>query len=416
MAISDISFWRASMFGEKDLRQVLYGELTRMKKEVQSWLADDLLRTSQTEIVDHLVQKYSVPCPVLDREGIQQLPVGEEIVVVPDIAGRPHERQLTVLQIAVPFHGEARVFLLKPSRHSMRDWYTTVAENELRIRWSGPPGDIDAARRRFEEELEAVEKHLGWARELIDPHNAELGALSIRLLAERRAKLLADRGMEAALGFPVRQRQGAPLHAVPVNRPRITPRPRPDGSGPYRPEPELSVGDYEAAIRVIVLFRNGLERSLPTAAKMGEEDIRNQLLFTLNTHFEGQAAGEVFNGHGKTDILIRVDDRNIFIADCKNWKGPKAITKALDEQLLGRYLVWRDSKAALLLFIREGNPGEVIRKAADCIGRHPLCKEKLPSKEDGRHDFVFASAQDDGREIRLAFLPFVLPSAPPSGP
>jgi hypothetical protein len=40
---------------------------------------------------------------------------------------------------------------------------------------------------------------------------------------------------------------------------------------------------------------------------MGEE-IRNLLLIGLNSHFEGQAAGEVFNNTGKTDILIPVLD------------------------------------------------------------------------------------------------------------
>jgi hypothetical protein len=41
---------------------------------------------------------------------------------------------------------------------------------------------------------------------------------------------------------------------------------------------------------------------------MGEEEIRNLLLIGLNSHFEGQAAGEVFNNTGKTDILTRVLD------------------------------------------------------------------------------------------------------------
>ena len=37
----------------------------------------------------------------------------------------------------------------------------------------------------------------------------------------------------------------------------------------------------------------------------------------LNAQFEGKAAGEVFNGQGKTDILIREGGRNAFIAECK---------------------------------------------------------------------------------------------------
>jgi hypothetical protein len=35
------------------------------------------------------------------------------------------------------------------------------------------------------------------------------------------------------------------------------------------------------------------------------------------TQFEGKAAGEVFNCTGKTDILVREGDRNVFIGECK---------------------------------------------------------------------------------------------------
>lgn len=412
MAIRDMSFWRPTLFGEADLSQVLHNEMVALKKGVFDWPAETFLRTSQTEMVDYFVDRHSVAVPQLDRGGIQQLPVDETTTFVEDIAGRAHERRLTVLRIAVPFEGEHRVFMFRPRCWTMRDWYTTVAEDELQISWIGASGDITAARKRFEEELDQIAKHLAWAKELIDPHNAGLRDAAEQLITGRRDKLLADRDMEAALGFPVRRRAGAPLHGVPVARRRITTRPRPQASGPFEPEPELLSADYEAALEIIGRFRNGLERSLPTAAKMGEEDIRNQLLFTLNTHFEGQAAGEVFNGRGKTDILIRAGDRNVFIAECKNWKGPKAITEALDEQLLGRYLVWRDTKAAFLLFIREGNPGEIIRKAAEEIGRHPQCVRRLPTEDEGRYDFVFRSVHDDGRDIRLAFLPFVIPSSP----
>ena len=39
---------------------------------------------------------------------------------------------------------------------------------------------------------------------------------------------------------------------------------------------------------------------------------------------EGQATGETFNAAGKTDILLRIDGKNVFIGECKFWKGPKA--------------------------------------------------------------------------------------------
>jgi hypothetical protein len=59
----------------------------------------------------------------------------------------------------------------------------------------------------------------------------------------------------------------------------------------------------------------------------------------------------VRSAQGKTDILIRIDGKNIFIAECKFWTGPKGFTETID-QLLG-YLSWRDTKAAIVMFNRK---------------------------------------------------------------
>lgn len=46
----------------------------------------------------------------------------------------------------------------------------------------------------------------------------------------------------------------------------------------------------------------------------------------------------------QTDILIRVEDKNIFIAECKFWAGAKLLCDTID-QLLG-YLSWRHKNGA----------------------------------------------------------------------
>ncbi len=407
-----MSFARGGLFGQRELREVLNAEMAGLQKAVLGWNAEELLQTPEADVVDYLVEKHFLTCPQLDRDGIHQLPVSETTVKFQDIAGRTIQRQATVMTIAVPFRGESRIFFLRPSRHRLRQWTTEVKENELHIRWSGETGAHEAARRYFDEELDDIERHLGWALAQVTPHNEQLRDLSSSLVQKRRAKLLSDRNMEEALGFPVRRRESSPVYATAINRRKIISRPRPEAKGPFKPEPVLALDDYEEVLKVIGHIRDGLERIPATAAKLGEEDIRNQILIGLNATFEGQAAGEVFNGNGKTDILVREDGRNIFIAECKIWSGPKAITDALDEQLL-RYLVWRDTKAAFLLFIKEGNPSEIIRKAAERIGEHPQCKRLLSSEENERHDFVFQSTNDSTREIRLAFIPFVLPGPTP---
>jgi hypothetical protein len=69
----------------------------------------------------------------------------------------------------------------------------------------------------------------------------------------------------------------------------------------------------------------------------------------LNGTYQGAATGETFVKEGKTDILVRIEDRHVFVGECKWWDGPKACAEAVDQLL--RYLPWRDEKGALVVFI-----------------------------------------------------------------
>jgi hypothetical protein len=75
--------------------------------------------------------------------------------------------------------------------------------------------------------------------------------------------------------------------------------------------------------------------------------------------------GETFNGAGKTDILIRVEDRNVFIDECKWWSGPAAVDQALDQ--LFPYATWRDTKLALIFFVANKDITTVIARARELI-------------------------------------------------
>ena len=59
-------------------------------------------------------------------------------------------------------------------------------------------------------------------------------------------------------------------------------------------------------------------------------------------------------------ILIREENKNVFIAECKFWHGQKAFGDAVD-QMLG-YLTWRDSKCALLIFNKTKDSNAVRQK------------------------------------------------------
>ena len=379
-------------------------------KAIDDWEPEQLLATAEADVIDYLTGKYSVACPVLDRAGIQQLPVSEETRSVPGMFSRePYEQRMTKIVLAIPFDGDADVFGFHASRLSSRPPRAQVRPGELRLTWIGDAAasqDSAAVKRYFDEEIRIIDEHLAWARSDIDRFNASLHSLVSAAVVKRRAKLLADRKLAADIGFPIRQRPDASQFSVPVARRKVEPR-RPTASGPFQPEPVLPETQYEQALAVLRNARNALERTPSMTSHLDEEKIRDLLLVLLNAQFEGAAAGEVFNAAGKTDILIRAEDRNVFIAECKIWKGPKTIRDALGQLL--SYLTWRDTKAALLLFVRTGEPTTIITKSIAEIEGHANYKRTRDAAEDGeRYDFVLHANGDPNREIRLAFLPFAL--------
>lgn len=138
-------------------------------------------------------------------------------------------------------------------------------------------------------------------------------------------------------------------------------------------------------------------------------------MFLLSTNYGAPGGSELFvggetlNGKGKTHILIRHQDRSAFIGECKFWHGQKKFGEAID-QLLG-YTVWRDTKAAIILFITRQNATATIDSAGECLERHRQCGQaKVPDDSASRRDYVFTSPHDDQCAISIALLPVVVPA------
>ncbi len=107
-----------------------------------------------------------------------------------------------------------------------------------------------------------------------------------------------------------------------------------------------------------------MEQSPGTYAQMGEEDRRQTIVATLNTHYAGRAAAEAFNVAGKTDILIRHDGRNLFICECKFWEGPAGFTETID-QLFSLHRLARHQAGDRDVRTREGTNGDSEEGQAD---------------------------------------------------
>ena len=122
---------------------------------------------------------------------------------------------------------------------------------------------------------------------------------------------------------------------------------------------------------------------------------------------QGQATGETFNYEGKTDILIRSNGKNIFIAECKYWDGPKKHAETID-QLLG-YVSWRDTKVAILVFNRNKNFSHVLETIPGVTKDHPNFKREVDQPSESVFRYVFAHRDDPNREMVFTVMAFDVP-------
>jgi hypothetical protein len=300
------------------------------------------------------------------------------------------------------------MFFIRPSTYDTLPPRAAVDENAVVLHIIIRNSEQDQVKNMLNRTLDDIERYLGWQRSTLDGFNANLAAEAKQAVEARKERLLRDRNLISGLGFAVKPRADATMtYAAPQVRRKIEPRLPPAPSTPFKPEPVLQEEHYQHILKVIDNMTVVMERSPTAFSAMGEEDIRQHYLVQLNGHFEGAATGETFNYQGKTDILIRVDGKNVFIAECKFWRGEKQFIETVDQIL--SYLSWRDTKAAIILFNRNKGFSQVLAKINEAMGAHPHRKQGPKKETETRFRYVFGNPSDHSREIILTVIAFDVP-------
>lgn len=103
-------------------------------------------------------------------------------------------------------------------------------------------------------------------------------------------------------------------------------------------------------------------------SKLAEEEIRDLLLGSLNTFFEGRATGETYSKMGKTDIRLILATDDILIVECKIWNGEKYLHDGIDQ--LFQYLTWRENFGIIIMFCKLKSFTEIVEKAKAVVRTH----------------------------------------------
>jgi hypothetical protein len=405
----DYLFCRVSIF------DALRSQTAALTKAVQALESNYLLNASEHDLISSLVAQFRLDVPVIKEDEIHVADFLETDVDVSQDPTRLFSDRSEAFYIkgnktiiAVPFSGDPRLFAVQPQTYSLNPPAADIVGDELHLTYVRTDQNAEPIKAEYTQAVAQIKAHLESLRDSAHGFNQQLEPLSRQLVSERKRKLLADAGMVAAIGLPIRKRQGMPTtYAVPVQRRKPSIERPPVTVSQFKSEPALPTEEYDEILKIMKNMVCVMEQSPHAFEKMGEEDLRTHFLVQLNAQYEGQATGETFNFQGKTDVLIRAEGRNVFIAECKFWRGEKEFHNAIDQLL--SYLSWRDTKTAIIIFNRNANFNEVLTKVADAAPSHTCFKRHLGKSDESTFRYVFHQPHDKNRELLLTVMAFDVP-------
>lgn len=324
--------------------------------------AGDVIDLDVDAWIDEVMQGEGLPPLVLDRQSAYLLdrPAGSPAV------------------LAIPIEGKEAWVELDPekdpdSRVHMRGGRPKgYVENGVLFRELGLPSDVVSADTMVDRSFEELKPWIERVNALITDHNATLRVQIREHLATRQEREKKARAFYEGASLPVRRRGDAPKV---FKKSPISKKPSPtekSAQAPAKPAYALTDEYYDHIITVVRAAGRAMSRSPSTYKGWGEEDRRQAILLMLNTHYSGQAQAEAFNGQGKTDILIRIEDRNVFIAECFMWGGPETLISKLG-QLFG-YTTWEDAKLAIISFVDRKDLTKVLESGKRALVKHDQVK------------------------------------------
>lgn len=401
---------------EIPVREYVARKLCDIENEIKNLDNDYIMNVNQEEYVNMLVAKHTVSFEVyylterLYLEGKQEKQ--EHVEEWPIFYGRSMIRTYTEYHFCLKykFTGDIDVLRIMPECFKYSSTYAPipidVVGDELLIRFSSRDIDINIIQKQIGEikgnEFGNLDNQGGaiWHINLFNerlPQEIKKIFEKVKAEKEKEHRVLVELGV---VNLPSAEIE------VPVIK-KIVPTPClvENKTVAYHINDDI----YKEILKHIYRLCKEYERHESIYKGKHEEDLRDLIVPSLNSVFIGtNSAAETFNRKGKTDIITKApDNSNVFIAECKIWHGEKLFLEAID-QLLG-YVTWRDTRTALILFVKNSGVLDLIEKAKSTITQHVCYAEYRGQTEDSSFSYIYHTKDDPQSHIALELMIFHYP-------
>lgn len=406
-------FFSEPLFSKGNIQDVTNDLQEKLKAEVNQMTSDYVLGVTEADLTSYLINRYALATLVLGEEPYSIVDRHDTDVNVGWDRSRYFSHGPPVvrgieLTMALPFEGNPDLFHYGSSTGHTIHAVIDTERQELLLSTAFPHDRLEPAaiERAFNEQIQALRETLRQVKDQVDQHMAVLPGLARQHVAAARARAEKGREITGKLSFPLKLRSDS-SQPIPVKRKSLAiARPSPTSVPPSH---VLELQGYNEILDMLSHMSESMERSPEAFSGLSEEFLRDHFLMTLNANFGGGASGETFNVSGKTDILIRVEGRTVFVAECKFWKGAEGLRQTID-QLIG-YLSWRDTKVAVVLFNRQKDFAAVLEKIPRAVAAHESYVAGVPGyAHPNRFRYRFKHNEEAGGELMLTVMAFNVPT------
>jgi len=408
------SYGKTKIFAERKLNDYLEQRILATIHSIEQENDDYLLNVNERDYIQHKTDEAYVEPLQIHQDQIyasssEQMIPAEYFPRLFDVnAGKSYKKD--VIKFHVPFSGNSELINCMPSSRILWSMKVELSGNEFYFEIINFSDDVEAIKRKKDSNIGSVMQQLGNVVSEVDRYNSVIEAQIKQAFDARKKRILSKSGVLASLGVPIRKVGSVPSTfsvPTPQTRKKVSiSKPVVRDAG-FKPEPALEESAYNDILHLIHDVGREFERLPSLYAGKEEEHLRDHFLMMLEPNFQGSATGETFNKTGKTDILLRYEGSNVFIAECKFWRGQKAFLDTIT-QLLG-YLTWRDSKVAVIVFVPTKDFSSVLDIAKDVIGSHPNYLEFNGSKDETWLNYTFHLNEDRNRLVKIAVMLYHTP-------
>lgn len=397
------AFWKESWFDfEKS-------QFDRIKRSIASRQKTYLLSVDEDDFIEYVYRQFALePLKILTETEY----IGEpqkRIEEVPDWRGIDYQREVYMFTVRYDFTGTADLFKIQPSTYCLRTYDISVNEMcntvsfSLKIVEKSPAEFCSSKQRAFDAAFGNMDYLQKDVNNYMQGLRAKIGDYFRRLKSE----LQSENQFFEAIHVKMNE-EGSSVFSVPAIKKKIIPQIPRASKREYASSPTMSKEMYEDVLGAIYNLGKSIEKKPSLYEGKDEEALRDQFVLMLETRYESiTSTGETFNKQGKTDLLLKYadDGTNIFIAECKIWKGAKHYGAALN-QLFDRYLTWRDSKVAVILFVRNKDFTSVLTEIRSATQAHPYYVRDAGQRGESSFSYIFHLRDDVAKEVYLEVIAF----------